>query len=198
MQEDPLGLRAGGNLYGYAGNDPLMYTDPSGLLRTLSPGESTSSGIQALEGLSNRDYNCHYAAKSFIEKHWPSANALVPEFATLTGPPSDDYMKIHGYTELLGPGVSAHPGDIITVDDPNNNGQRLSYTHTAIVNAVDANGNITEVVQKPDGAHPWQGTTQAEFERQYLNGSSIQSGLNNGTVSIWSNPARAGQGPFPR
>ncbi len=35
MSEDPIGFEGGLNLYGYVGNSPMMYTDPSGQLAFL-------------------------------------------------------------------------------------------------------------------------------------------------------------------
>jgi len=35
MSEDPIGFDGGLNLYGYVGNSPMMYTDPSGQLAFL-------------------------------------------------------------------------------------------------------------------------------------------------------------------
>ena len=37
IQPDPLGLADGPSLYGYAGTNPLKYTDPSCLTRNLNP-----------------------------------------------------------------------------------------------------------------------------------------------------------------
>jgi RHS repeat-associated protein len=41
ISEDPIGLMGGDNLYAYAGNDPISFTDPSG----LQDGPSTTCAI---------------------------------------------------------------------------------------------------------------------------------------------------------
>ena len=37
LSKDPIGLAGGVNLYGYVDNDPINYTDPSGLVRPSGP-----------------------------------------------------------------------------------------------------------------------------------------------------------------
>jgi RHS repeat-associated protein len=49
LNQDPIGLRGGSNLYRYVGNDPLSFIDPYGLC-TLSVGLTANAGVVASGG----------------------------------------------------------------------------------------------------------------------------------------------------
>ena len=54
IQPDPLGLADGPSLYGYAGTNPLKYTDPSGLTRKLNPdGDGCRALLRKIQNIKN-------------------------------------------------------------------------------------------------------------------------------------------------
>jgi RHS repeat-associated protein len=64
IKRDPIGYRGGLNLYGYVGNNPVLYTDPSGLFgygNYCGPGTSPGAGtpIDGLDGACKKHDECY-------------------------------------------------------------------------------------------------------------------------------------------
>jgi len=116
-QEDPIGLAGGLNLYGFAGGDPINFSDPFG----LCPPELT--GRPCLNMLGGRDL----ALRSDV----PSGFGVIPERAT----------GIHQGADYLSPvGGKVSAADAGTVDrvgyDPEGFGHYIQLAHKDSEGAV--------------------------------------------------------------
>jgi RHS repeat-associated protein len=81
-QQDPIGFAGGSNLYAYAGNNPVSYSDPLGLLEVVVQGANAQRVIDYLLDNSSTFKNIYQALDAD-----PSVKLVVNE-ATMDGAPN--------------------------------------------------------------------------------------------------------------
>lgn len=64
IQRDPIGIRGGLNVYGYAGNDPVLYNDPTGFDRYVGGGIAHTYAVIQDPARNGRWYRIDYWAAS--------------------------------------------------------------------------------------------------------------------------------------
>ncbi len=66
-QEDPIGIAGGLNLYGFAGGDPINFSDPFGLFPCpWCVGALVGFGVEAVAQLASRDLNGEALGTAFV------------------------------------------------------------------------------------------------------------------------------------
>ena len=74
-QEDPIGLVGGTNLYGFVGNNPVVYTDPFGLSKCGEIFERLKNKTKLLRNEWNKAQRAH-GRKQFNRGHWLQLTGL--------------------------------------------------------------------------------------------------------------------------
>jgi RHS repeat-associated protein len=142
LQEDPIGIAGGLNLYQFNGNNPAAYTDPFGLSPCQQLGNCTQS-----DGGQNGLWlqNAVRAVGNYLAQGWDRLNTVegITSFAVATG--TGSLTEVGGAPNLAPEAIGAHS---TFRTDPQSG--RVTHYETRRPQSNPQNPNLWETVKRYD------------------------------------------------
>ena len=155
---------------------PVQWSRPGSFFPVLGwrdPVALSSSELMADRQLAHLDptaFNCHFYTRFHIRRQRGESVVPRPRQEHL----STGCLALYGYQPVEGPLTA---GDILTAIRTDDAGHER-ITHSALVLAVDEQGQPSRIRQKFDGEHPVVDVTMSEFRTLY-------AGLHEWRIAAW-------------
>ena len=117
ISEDPIGFRGGANLYAYADNSPITFTDPYGQTSVCRPAwlpfcqsyidkrqiETNTETDEAIMSIADKSHDCHGGSiVEFMAISWLESNNLTIDWAAQANELNNELNDINGKLEGQG------------------------------------------------------------------------------------------------
>ena len=183
-QQDPIGIAGGANVYGFAGGDPIAYSDPFGLYVITAEGSEARRLFQQLKNSASA------MSKSSDGQKRDAGIALSQMLARLENAP--DTIKIFTHfpktatgaltTEGVGYGVNVRASQFPLVDPIVLLAHELGHAHRIVIDGKGTEGLSRAIDALLDRVHPSELTAMRyENAARTLMGCAARTDANRAT-----------------